>query len=176
MRFISALFLLFFMSNFVQASIITYDANNVSGNQWTYEYSIFNDTLINDIEWFAIYFDYNLYDNLQIISTPSDWDPLLQQPDTGLPDDGVYDVLAFSSGIAPGSSLAGFIVQFDYFGSGTPGSQAFEIYDPLSASIVVIDSGDTSSSQNAAEPNIFLLLVMGMTLAGLRRLQAVRKI
>jgi len=174
MRLLSILFFLF-ISNSTQAATIKYDVNNISGNQWSYEYTVHNDTLSSDIEWFAIYFDYNLYENLQILSTPSNWDPLVFQPDTGLPSDGVYDIFALSTGIAPSSSLSGFILQFDYLGIGTmPGSQAFEIFDP---SFNIIDTGSTSLSvgQQIPEPNIIFLLLMGMAIIGFCQLQKIRK-
>ncbi len=152
-----------------QASIVHYEINNISGNRWEYSYEISNDTLAVDIEEFSIYFDFTLYENLAIGSTPSNWDPLLLQPDPGLPDDGIYDALALSAGIAPGDSLGGFSVLFDYLGTGTPGNQAFDILDPFT--FAVLDSGTTQQATSAAvpEPSFWMLLASGLIPLTFRR-------
>jgi hypothetical protein len=129
------------------ATTVIYDATNISGNTWEYTYIIKNDMLSLDIEEFTIWFDVDLYENLTVGSTPADWDPLIIEPDTTVPpdgDDGFYDALSLVSGIAPGSSLGGFNLQFDYLGAGTPGDQFFEIID--SDNFATIDDGFTQSA------------------------------
>lgn len=155
------------------ATAISYDVVNLGGNQWEYTYSVTNDTLGVDIEEFAVYFDVGSYDNLVTTNTPIDWDPIAINPDPGIPDDGYYDVLALSTGILPSKTLSGFSVQFDYLGSGIPGSQRFEIIDPLSFS--VLDSGQTiAASQPIPEPSTFFLFGFGLIgLAGLRERRSI---
>jgi hypothetical protein len=145
------------------ASIITYDTTFISGNRWEYTYTVANDTLAFDIEEFSIYFDVGVYENLTIGSIPADWDPLVFQPDPGIPADGVYDALALVSGIAPGDMLGIFSVLFDYLGAGTPGNQAFEIVDPFT--FVALDSGVTVTEiASVPEPPGMLLFGMGVFL------------
>lgn len=135
---------LLFMGCSANATTVSYAISNVSGNTWEYTYNVANDTLGTDIEEFTIYFDLGLYENLVAIATPVDWDPLVVQPDPSIPpsgDDGFYDALALSTGIAQGTSLDGFSVQFDYLGTGVPGSQFFEVIDPVT--FANLDSGDT---------------------------------
>ncbi len=128
-------------ANTSSASTVSYDVTNISGNTWEYTYTVSNDTLAVDIEEFTIFFDYTAYENLALATAPTDWDPLAIQPSTTLPDDGFYDALALSGGIAAGGSLGGFTVRFDYLLGGTPGSQAFDIIDPIT--FATLDSGQT---------------------------------
>jgi len=129
----------------VSATTINYGVNNIAGNTWEYTYAVSNDTLSVAIEEFTIFFDVGLYENLVAPSAPVDWDPLVIQPDPGLPDNGFYDALELTAvGIAPGNSVAGFSVQFDFLGAGTPGDQSFDIVNPITFG--VIDSGVTRVS------------------------------
>ncbi len=144
------------------ATTINYDVSNLGGNTWEYNYTVQNDSMAGDIEEFTIWFDYALYDNLVVTSPLLNWDEIVIQPDTFIPDDGFYDALALSSGIAPGASETGYSVSFDWLGTGAPGSQLFEIIDANTFDI--IDSGNTSA---VPEPSTFLLIgagLMGMAL------------
>ena len=136
--------LIVFVSQSVRATTVTYDVTNISGNTWEYNYSVANDSLSIEIEEFTIFFTVGDYENLAIGVTPANWGPLVIDPNTGIPDDGFYDALAFSIGIVPGASLGGFSVQFDYLGTGTPGSQLFDILNPNT--FAVLDSGTTQLS------------------------------
>lgn len=151
------------------ATIIEYTLAPQGGDLYQYEYTVFNDSLAAPIEEFAIYFDLNLYENLVAGPTPLDWDPLILQPDPGLPDDGLYDVLALVLGIGPDSSLGGFVVQFDWLGPGTPASQAFDIVDPFT--FEVIDSGITSLRETVqvSEPATLWLALAGLLLVWRKR-------
>ena len=116
------------------AAVITFDASNVGGNTWQYDYVVANDSLGSDIEEFSIFFAPGSYENLSVFGTPVDWDSLVVEPDVEIPDDGWLDALALAGGIAPNSSLGGFSVRFDWLGQGAPGSQEFAIIDPSAAS------------------------------------------
>jgi len=147
------------------ASTIIYDVANVSGNTWEYTYTLNNDMLSVDIEEFTIWFDVDLFENLAVGTTPADWDPLVIDPDPDLPpdgDDGFYDALTLISGIAPGDSLGGFIVQFDYLGTGTPGNQYFQVINPKT--FATIDDGFT---QSAVVPIPAAIWLFGTGLIGL---------
>lgn len=146
-----------------EATTISYDVNNIAGNRWEYSYTINNDTLSGDIEEFTIYFAVGSYENLIAGTTPGNWDSLVTQPDVLLPANGFYDSLALVSGIAPNASLSGFSVAFDFLGSGTPGSQPYDIIDPLT--FQTLDSGNTriNSSHDAPEPGLFSMLALGLS-------------
>ncbi len=148
-----------------QATIITYEVANIAGNTFEYSYTVENDTLATDIEQFAVYFEVGLFENLSTPDAPAGWDPIVIQPDPGLPDDGFYDVLALFAGIAPGDTLGGFTVQADFLGAGSPGSQPFDIIDPLS--FATIDTGFTVPAGVIAIPEPGSLWIMGLGLLAL---------
>ena len=82
-----------------------------------------------------------LYDNLSVTTPLADWDEIAINPDASIPDDGFYDAIALVAGIAPGDTLSGFSVQFDWLGAGTPGNQFFDVVD--SGTFDVLESGET---------------------------------
>ncbi len=145
----------------VSATVITTDLTNTSGNSWQAEYTVENNTLGSTIEEFTIWFDLGLYENISIVSTPSNWDPLVVQPDPSIPDDGFYDVLALGSGISSGSSLGGFTIMFDWLGGNSSMSQFFEVIDPFTWAVQ--DSGQTTIvTASIPEPPSIVLLSLGI--------------
>lgn len=129
------------------AAIITYEAVNVAGNTWRYDYTVTNDGAITgEIELFDIEFDTALYDESSLASVSgaaitSAWDETFLAAGVGVSP--YYDVLARSSGIATGESAGLFAVTFTWLGQGTPGAQVFEIYDP--DTFELLGSGSTSA-------------------------------
>lgn len=137
-------FFLICLSSIAKATTVSFEVSNQGGNTWRYDYSVLNDTLGLPLEEFTIFFEAGLFENLQSPQAPVNWDPIAIQPDGGLPDDGFYDAFSFLGGIAAGDSLDGFSVQADYLGSGTPGSQFFQVVDP--DTFDVLDDGFTSAA------------------------------
>lgn len=143
------------------AAVITYDATHVSASQWIYNYSVKADTAEPPINEFTIYFDHALFADLSLLSSPQDWDTLIVQPDISLLSNGFLDALALADGLQQGNTVNGFSVAFTYLGSGIPGSQRFDIVDPITFS--TITSGQTSLSgvrppTGVNEPSSLLLL------------------
>jgi PEP-CTERM motif-containing protein len=156
------------------ATLITYDVTNVSGATWRYDYSVTNDTLVQPIDEFSVYFDLGLFENLQSLGAPAGWDGLIAQPDPLLPDNGFIDLLALSGGIGVGETLGGFSVQFDWLGAGTPASQLFDVIN--AADFSFIDSGVTTravvtppptGTTSVPEPSSLALLALALPLAAL---------
>lgn len=114
------------------ADTITYTVDNIAGNTWQYNYTVANTgSTGGDILEFTVWFDLGLFENLAVSASPGAWDGIAIQPDPGLPDDGFADWLDLDFfGIAEGDVLGGFSVMFDFLGTGTPGSQFFDIVDP----------------------------------------------
>jgi len=146
------------------ASIIRFELTNVAGSTWQYDYSVENDSLVGPLEEFSIFFELGLYESLSVAATPEGWDGLVAQPDAEIPDDGFFDAIALSDGIAAGTELSGFSVRFDWLGTGIPGSQAFDIVDPLS--LETIESGQT-----VPEPGALALVLAGLGLVAERRVR-----
>jgi len=144
---------------------ITYDAMdlpdvNIGQDLWQYTYQVNNYTFDTN-HGFTIYFDYNLpFSNIQ--SPPpvvnSDWDVITWQPDATLPDDGAYDALAMTNN----ASLADpFTVEFDWAGTGAPGSQFYEIHDEFFQTVGMGDTVDMSQVTPVPLPSTLLLLGSG---------------
>ena len=88
-----------------------------------------------------------------------------------LPDSGFFDSLALGTGLLPGASLGGFLVEFDWLGVGAPGAQSFTIVDP--STFATLDSGLTSLVSDpptgVPEPSTLGLLVLGLAGIAARR-------
>ncbi|HHA19074.1 MAG TPA: PEP-CTERM sorting domain-containing protein [Methylophaga sp.] len=146
---------------------IVYEATDLSDTTpgedvWQYTYWL-SDYTFNTGYGFTIYFDYQLYSNLEDPppAVNSDWDPIVWQPDSSLPDDGAYDALA----LVDNASLADpFTISFVWLGSWSPGGQYFEVYD---SSFNTVASGQTAP---VPEPATFLLISTGLLgLAGFKK-------
>jgi hypothetical protein len=148
------------------AITISYQATDLADTTpgedlWQYSYSVSGYTFNQDYG-FTVLFDYSLYSKLEDPppSVNADWDPLVLQPDLGLPADGTYDALA----LVDNASLANsFTLSFVWLGSGTPGSQPFDVYDP---DFQIIEEGRTTSGA-AAIPEPATLLLLGSGFIGL---------
>jgi hypothetical protein len=145
---------------------ISYEKTEEFGiGRWEYTYEVANIDLSVDgvpaaIKEFTIWFDPGLYANL-VITTPAalsnSWNQIIWQPEPVLYDAGGFDGLAIgsNSGIAPGQSVKGFSVAFNWLGQGSPGAQDYEIINPLT--FKTIEPGTTI----IPEPVTILLLGLG---------------
>jgi len=143
---------------------------------WRYDYTVSGRNFLQS-EFFDIYFSANLYGMLTAAAGPNaDWDvAILQQPNpANLPpfDRGMFDAFALTDN----PSLSGtFSVNFVFLGSGSPGSQKFEIFDAAST---LAESGFTRApGQVIPEPStaapFFIALVAGAI--QLRRRSEIRR-
>jgi hypothetical protein len=153
------------------AAAVTYQAVALGGDAWRYDYVVKNDGSPAAIEEFTIFFDVGLFADLAVAASPADWDPLVAQPDPGLPADGFFDALALGAGLLDGEEAL-FSVTFTYSGLDAPGAQAFHVVDP--ASFDVIASGFTRAAVAVPEPGTLPLLLAAavalFVLRGRRRL------
>jgi hypothetical protein len=157
-------------SNLADATIIYFDVTEIdaSTQRWQYDFTVENNTLAAAITEFTVFFELGQYANLTIVASPASWDSLVTQPDPALPDDGFFDSLALAGGIAPGATLGGFSVSFNFLGVGTPGPQSFDILD---ADFNVVDSGRTRPNGMVAvsAPGSLALFVVALLAMGVAR-------
>lgn len=150
------------------AATIHYTPTFIGGVQWKYEYVVTTALGDPNVDEFSIFFDPALHANLSVATTPLGWDSLVIQPDTVIPADGLLDALALASGISAGTSLGGFAVLFDFLGTGTPGTQPFDIVDPTT--FATIQTGFTSvaavvpPTSDVPEPSALLLTGLAIAL------------
>ena len=161
-----------------RAAAITVDYQLTSlaaPSRYEYLYTITNDSLASPLSWFSIDFDTALYDESSlVISTAGlgDWSQLMLASVPGLPAQ--YDAYnTAGTGLAVGESLTGFKVEFTWLGAGTPGSQAFTVWDP--GTLDILDTGTTTASVAPPTPlpepgtALLALLALGSAWAVLRR-------
>lgn len=171
-----------------KAITIDYALVSLGGDSYRYEYTVTNDGSLGSgvaLEIFDITFDPVLYleSSLTIVTpTPpaADWleDIFPSIPSFGEP--ALYDALALNGGIADGSRLAGFAVEFQWLdGSARPGAQPFLVYDP--STFDVLEESITRLQQSGPgpipEPGSLFLLGLGLLpLAWATRLRNYRRL
>lgn len=138
---------------------VSYSVTNVSGSEYEYVYTLSGSLSAGDL--LAIYFPFATSTSLADASaTSSTFTTSVLAPDSAIPADGEYDVLAN----AATSALSGtFASTFIYSGTGTPAAQTFSLYD---SSFATITSGTAISAATSTavtpEPNSLSLLALGM--------------
>ena len=147
------------------AGIVQYTATPLGGSNWRYDYTIINTTPSAGFDELTIYFDPSRYGALASGTAPSGWDPLIVQPDTGIPADGFFDVLNLAGLLADGETVSGFSVVFSYLVAGTPGAQSFDLYE--SSNFTLVGSGRTAPTQATHVPEPQTLALMLAALVGL---------
>jgi hypothetical protein len=145
-----------------QAAMITFQATdlddvNVGEDLWQYSYSVSAHDFLQDYG-FAIYFDSDVYANLQdpapFVNT--DWDVMSFQPDPNVPSAGWYDAQA----LVDHASLEDlFSINFVWLGDGEPGAQIFVIYDPN------WEVNETGTTSPVPLPSAVVLLMSGLFVA-----------
>ena len=156
---------------------IQYTVVPVSGSTYKYVYSVTNMNAAGgaSVQLFDIFFDNSLYSSLSIVSPGSinaNWSQqILPGIIPGPP--AAYDSLSiFGGGIPPGGTVTGFAVQFTWLGAGTPGAQPFQIYDPSTTPITLLQNGATFLSTSIPASSTFSLILLGLGLAAASAVQA----
>jgi hypothetical protein len=156
-------------SGSARAAQIEYTTTFLGGTTWEYNYVVKN-TGSTPIDEFTVFFDRNSFASLLAVASPPGWDSIVVQPDQQLASNGFFDSLALGHGVAPAASLSGFSVSFNFLGQGKPGSQPFDIINPITFGI--LSSGLTVPSAAAIpEPTSTTLLLAGLGLLARRARQ-----
>lgn len=153
-----------------KADGVEYQATIVSGNEWQYAYTL-TGTPLNANQGLTVFFDPALTLNLTNASldainpasvAATAWSSFTIPYDPTLSSDGYYTALAL---INADTTADGFAVDFNYLGSGSPGSQAFSIdqYDANGNLISNLQTGETTPLTTVAtpEPGTGSLLILG---------------
>ena len=181
---------LFFIVCLVQAAgaaAIDYTAEHLSDNRWQYNYSITNGLETTNIGGFIVYFEYDLYMDLELKFSgdtvqgnrldgwQGDGEIYVYMPQSfmGINENGELVVtMGTDAWLMPGDTLGGFSVSFEWLGSGDPGSQLFKIFDDSFMCLPddlhtqeYVSSQTRGDLTDAPEPQTFVLL--GAGLAGL---------
>lgn len=125
---------------------IDYDLTALGApGRYEYRYTITNVSLVAPLSWFSVDFDTALYDESSLLITSAglgDWSE--QILGSVLANPAQYDAFkGVGAGLAIGDTETGFTVEFTWLGAGTPGSQAFTVYDPVTFN--VLDTGVTTA-------------------------------
>jgi len=163
----AVLLFVFFAPSLVLAGpvlIINYQAIPISSSLWQYDYAVSyapGSQLLGQYEAFDIFFDFTMYANLQNAVAGANWDPLVLQPDTGIPADGVFDVMA---NVSQPPLPDVFSIQFDWLGGGVPGSQPFSLvqYDAAGNLVSGPYSPGQTTPSSLPEPGTLPLLSLGL--------------
>lgn len=164
--FISIIALMLFGS--VQAAFIVdiqTEVTNIGEGRWEYTYEIENSaSSTENVEWLTIWFDYEDYSNFEITTVNSGlWNEAIIQPEPLTLSGAGYDLDGTSSPLAPGQTVTGFSIAFDYNGEGIPGlAQEFEIINPQTWETLY--TGTT-----VPEPATLVLLSGGLAAIALRK-------
>lgn len=148
------------------AGVVDYTVTSLGGGTWRYDYTINNSGAVPAFDELTIFFDVNAYELLDSPTAPAGWDPLLIQPDTGIPAAGFFDVIHLGGPLASGAQVSGFSVTFNFLGAGTPGTQPFALLD--SASFTLVYEGRTTPPNTGAtipEPTGLVLATVGLVAA-----------
>ena len=146
---------------------IDYTLSNLGSGVYRYNYSVDNNGSLGAgvaVDLFDINFDPSLYQSPVIVppTPPSQWsEMILDSVGSAIPV--AFDVEGTSGGIPVGDTANGFAVTFTWLGKGLPGSQGFEIYDPVS--FALLQSGQTDP---VPEPSTFGMLGILMAYSALR--------
>ncbi len=161
--FSSILFILSMLvgvTNSAQAALITTEFSELTSNQGTVDIQL---TLAagETVEGFSLFFSETLFSDLTILSSPSNWDSLIFQPDSLL-GPGLFDNFN-AAGLLSGSAR----IAFTFIGSGALPALNFDLYN---VDFQIITSGTaTPITTTVPESSSLLLMLAGLFALALHR-------
>lgn len=146
--------------NIAQGALITTDFSALSGNQGTVDIHL-SLAAGETLEGFSLYFAEDQFSDISIVSSPTNWDSLVFQPDTLL-GPGLFD--SFNTvGLISGTAR----IAFTFIGSNPLPALNYDLYN---ADFQVITSGTaTPVSASVPESSSLLLILCGLVAVALQR-------
>lgn len=155
-------------SEATRAGIVDIQYTLSGGN--VYGYTVHNNSLGSPLTDFVVYFPDitgpGEYTNLggTVLDSPIGWTGTPFEP-TAITLNGLVDWSTGGAGIPNGGVLDGFEISFNYSGSGSPGSQFFEVYD---AGFNLLASGFTTPLIPEPASSLACAILLGFSVVGLR--------
>jgi hypothetical protein len=131
---------------------VQYTTTDLGSSTWQYDFMLQGAFLAN---WgVAIYFPTTAYGEpiTDLATGSSDWSTFALQPDPTIPASGEFDIVALIDNPSLSST---FDVTFTWNGTGTPGGQAFDLFD-FTNGAALLASGNTVATP---EPRSLVLLL-----------------
>jgi hypothetical protein len=125
------------LTSTAHAITVQYELIPLGGNQYRYVYTVTNDGSLGAgvaVSLFDLVFDSASYQETSlaiVTSAPlnSQWDEFILSSVLNVPV--AYSAFSSTIGIAPGETVSGFAVEFEWIGSAAlPGAQPFQVFDP----------------------------------------------
>jgi len=148
---------------------VEYTLTDLGSDVWRYDFALINSPAAPSFDEFTIYFPSDKYSSIALVSSAPDWDPLVIQPDPGIPADGYFDGLSTTGPMPDDSVATGFVLTFSFLAGMRPDGQRFDLID--SSTFDIVYSGTTVAAA-VPEPQTYLMLAFGLGL--IRALQARR--
>lgn len=152
-----SLFVLFFAPPAIADGIsVQYTTINLGSSTWQYNYTLQGSFLAN---WgVAIYFPTPAYgEPITDLGTGGlDWLSFAFQPDPSIPAPGEFDIVAL---IDNPSLSSMFSVTFQWNQTGTPGTQAFDLFDFTNGAELLASGNTTAAATAVAEPSSLTLML-----------------
>ncbi len=136
---------------------VDFTAISLGSGTWQYDYTLQG---LFSANWgVAIYFptpDYVGGSISDLATGSSDWLTFAFHADPTIPAPGEYDIVALVDSPSLGSV---FDVTFQWNGTGTPGTQAFDLFDYTNGADLLASGNTTAASTVVPEPTTFLLML-----------------
>lgn len=152
------------------AAIVQFSTTALGGGFWRYDYTLEGAAPAGGFDGLTIYFEASSYGQLANAIAPLGWDPLVVQPDTGIPADGLLDLLNLGGLLTGNVGPLEFSVDVEYFGVGAPSSQRFELYQSTPFDVVAL--GLTGRVNGVPEPSTGALVMLALSGVMLARVRA----
>lgn len=154
-----------------QALTVTHSFESLGGGQWRASFAFTQQASLATVESVTLYLQPGQAQNLALPLAPLGWDPLVVQPDLALGSAGFLDVLALgpASAIAPGQTLAGFGLEFEWLAAFAPQGFTFTVNDPVTFAVLEQSTTLPGALLPVPEPATWALLVAGLFAVGIAR-------